>query len=115
MAVKARARAIVKRINEGEEVSTTLVHMSEIANILEARTTLETSLEIISALIGLPNFLVLEVSKESYESAIEQSRIYMVGLNDALASLIMIEAGISEIYSFDKDYDRIHALTRIDS
>ncbi len=33
--IKSRAKAILARINEGEEVFTTVVHLSEVANVLE--------------------------------------------------------------------------------
>ncbi len=33
---KKRAKRIIERINMGEEVATSIVHVSEIANILEA-------------------------------------------------------------------------------
>src|SRR5438105_15529991 len=111
--LKRRARGIVKRISEGEEVATSLVHISEVANILEARTGLQVTVDILSGLFTLPNLLVLQTSKGSYESAIEDSRAHNVGVNDSLAFVLMRKEGISEVYSFDRDFDKLKNLTRV--
>ena len=111
--LKRNARGIVERINRGEQVTTSIVHISEIANILEARTNLETTLDIISGLLDLSNLEIIEPSKSLYESAIEISRSYSFGLNDALAFLLMKKEDISEAYSFDKDFDKLKDLKRI--
>lgn len=111
--IKRKAKAIVKRIEDGEEALTSLVHISEIANILGARADLETTCDIISGLLDLPNLNVAEPSKKLYESAVEESRSYRIGVNDALAWILMKREDISEIYSFDGDYDRIEGLKRI--
>jgi predicted nucleic acid-binding protein len=112
-ALKAKARAIVRRISEGEQAATSLVHISEIANILEARASLNVSLDILSGFFTLPNLVILEPSTESYQSALEESRAHGVGVNDALAIILMREEGISEIYSFDRDYDKLKNVKRV--
>ena len=111
--LKRKARTIVKRIEDGEAAITSLIHVSEITNILEARASLETTCDIISGLLDLPNFKVIEPSKKLYESAVEESRSYSIGINDALAWILMKSEGISEIYSFDGDYDKIEDLKRV--
>ncbi|MHB8565621.1 MAG: type II toxin-antitoxin system VapC family toxin [Nitrososphaerales archaeon] len=111
--LKGRARAIVKRISEGEEVTTSLVHISEISNILEARASLETTIDIISGLFELPNLRIVEPTSDIYQSALEFSRGSGIGINDSLAHELMELEGISEIYSFDADFDRIKDLKRV--
>ncbi|MDA4111744.1 MAG: type II toxin-antitoxin system VapC family toxin [Thaumarchaeota archaeon] len=111
--LKRNARNIVERINRGEEVTTSLVHVSEIANILESRTSLETTGDIISALLSLANLDVEEPSKALYESATEVSRSFSLGINDALAFLLMKKEDITEVYSFDKDFDKLKDLKRV--
>ena len=111
--MKGKARGIVRRISEGERVATSLVHISEIANILEARAGLQVALDIISGLFTLPNLVVIEPSRDSYLSALEESRESNVGVNDALAVYLMKENGVSEIYSFDRDFDRLENLKRV--
>ena len=113
-ALKRRARNIVRRISEEkEQVITSLVHISEIANILEARADVEEACDVVSGLLGLTNLKIVEPSKKIYESAIEDSRSYKIGINDALAWSFMRQEGITEIYSFDSDFDSIQNLKRL--
>jgi len=42
---KGKSERILLRIQGGEEVITTIVHISEVANILEAKVNLETALK----------------------------------------------------------------------
>jgi uncharacterized protein len=111
--LKGKARGIVRRISEGEEVTTSLVHMSEIANILEARAGLQVAVDILSGLFTLTNLIVLEPSRGSYELALEESMAHAIGINDTMASILMRGEGISEIYSFDKDFDKLKNLKRV--
>jgi uncharacterized protein len=112
--LKRRARSIVRRISEEkEEAITSLVHISEIANVLEARAGIEETCDIILGLLALSNLRIVEPSKKTYESAVEDSRTYRIGINDSLAWVLMQEEGISEIYSFDSDFDSIQHLKRI--
>ena len=48
--LKKNAQEIIKRIDEGEQVTTSLIHISEIANILETRMLLKDSLDILADL-----------------------------------------------------------------
>jgi uncharacterized protein len=112
--LKRRARSIIKRINDDKEkVMTSLVHVSEIANILGARISVQVTCDIISSILNLENLEIVEPSKKEYESAIEESRLHNIGVNDALAWILMRRAGISEIYSFDGDFDEIENLKRL--
>ncbi len=97
----------------GEPVITTLIHVSEIANILEARIPIEEGLDIISGLLSQPNIEVVEPSKALYEAAVEEAREKGIGLNDALAAIIIRERGEHEVYSFDTDFDKVKGLRRI--
>ncbi len=111
--LKRDARKIVERVAGGEPVITTLIHISEIANILEARVLLEEGLDIISGLLSQPNLEVIEPSKALYEAAVEEAREKGIGVNDALAAIIIRERGENEVYSFDTDFDKVKGLRRI--
>jgi len=113
MTMKGNARKIIARISNGEPAATSLIHMSEIANILESRMPLIESLELLSGLFDMPSLLILDSNKELYETAIEESRSSNIGVNDALANLLMRDSNINQVYSFDKDFDRIEGVTRI--
>ena len=113
--LKKAAQDIVKRINQGEPVSTSLIHISEIANILEARMPLKASLEILTDLMTIENLQIIQPTTGLYQSAIEEAKIVNAGVNDALAYLLMKEKKITEVYSFDLDFDRMKGITRLAS
>lgn len=111
--LKEDAQSIVKRINEGEPVITSLIHISEIVNILEARMPLKKSLEILTDLMTIDNLEILQPTVALYQSAIEEAKIVNVGVNDALAYFLMKDKGITEVYSFDLDFDRMKGIKRL--
>jgi predicted nucleic acid-binding protein len=104
-AMKQNATNIFKRINSGEPVVSSVVHFSEISNILEARCPLEEVTQIIVDLLLKESIVIYDVSKNDYLNAAILAQRYKVGINDALAKLLMDRHNISEIYSFDKHFD----------
>ena len=111
--IKEGAKNMLTRIEEGEEAMTTVVHVSEVANILESRMTRDGSWRIISALASMRGLSVAGVSGDDYRSAIQASKILGVGVNDALAYAVMKEASVEEIYSFDKHFDQLPEIRRV--
>ncbi|MDI3474466.1 MAG: hypothetical protein PWQ79_1928 [Thermococcaceae archaeon] len=101
---KKKAKEILKRIENGEEVATTVFHLSEVANILEAKLNLTVALEFIEDLLTAENVLVLPVAAEDYLKAVFVARDKGVSVKDALAYLKMKELGIDEIYTFDRHF-----------
>lgn len=51
------------------------------------------------------SLLVLNVTKSEYQAAAVLAKRYKVGINDALAKILMEQNDITEIYSFDKHFD----------
>lgn len=113
--LKKNAQSIIKRINEGESAKTSLIHISEIANILEARIPLKDSLEVLTDLMSTETLEILQPTVELYQSALEEAKIANVGVNDALAYLLMKEKKITKVYSFDLDFNRMKNITRLTS
>jgi len=111
--IKERAKGIILRLEDGEEAATTVVHLSEVANILESRITQMDSREILSAILSLRSLSVKEVTGEMYGAAVHVSEIFSLGVNDTLAYLTMRDEGIYEIYSFDKHFDQLQEIARI--
>jgi len=111
--MKENARKIVARINEGEEVMTTIVHLSEIANIIESKVGNVEAARVVMNIMGKPNIVVLDVRKDEYLEAARIAQEIGVGVNDALAYLVMRKKRISEIYSFDSDFDNFKDVKRI--
>ncbi|ASJ08681.1 DNA-binding protein [Thermococcus siculi] len=101
---KKKAKEILTRIESGEEVATTVVHLSEVANILEARLNLTIAIEFLEDLMTAENVRVLPLSTEDYLRALLMARDKGVSVNDALAYLKMKELGIGEIYTFDRHF-----------
>lgn len=106
-ALKTAAKEIFKRVNEGEVVITTVVHLSEVANVLEDAANLSFACSFLRDLLLKRNVMVEAVSGKDYmESALlaEEKR---VSINDALAHLIMEKKGIEEIYTSDKHFENL--------
>jgi predicted nucleic acid-binding protein len=111
--LKEAAKRIVSRINEGEKVATSVVHFSEVCNILEDYLPFGEVLLIEKGLLLRENILVCEVSEEDYLKAISVAEDQQIGVNDALAYVLMKKEAIQTIYSFDKDFDTFTDISRI--
>jgi predicted nucleic acid-binding protein len=101
---KEKSKQILLRIQRGERVITTVAHVSEVANILEAKVNLETALKFIENLMLAENIEILPVIYEDYLRALLIAKEKSVSLNDALAYLKMEGAGVEEIYTFDNHF-----------
>ena len=105
--IKRRAGEILSEIEAGEEVSTTVIHISEITNIIEARLGLEASLRLLARILSLKNIKVFGVDEDDYKKAIVIADRFYISLNDAIAYIKMQENNINEIYTFDKHFRNI--------
>jgi len=110
--IKEAAKKIVLRINNGEEVATSTVHYSEVCNVLEDYLPIGEAFEIEKCLLLIDNLVIYEVAKEDYLKALSIAEELQVGANDALAYVLMKKAGLSIIYSFDKDFDLFKDIKR---
>ncbi|MDI3502237.1 MAG: uncharacterized protein PWR09_361 [Archaeoglobi archaeon] len=104
---KERAKKILLRVENGEEVATTLIHLSEIANILEAKVNLTAAARFLENLLLAKNVKILPVSVEDYLRAVLISKEKGISVNDALAYLKMREFNIKEIYTFDRHFQKL--------
>ncbi len=112
--MKDQAQKIISDISEGkEEVVTTVVHISEVVNILKKGLTRELLNTTILGLFMLDNLTLVDVTKAEYFAAIAYGDDLNLEPNDALAVDIMHQKGIEEIYSFDKHFDQVEGITRL--
>ncbi len=111
--MKSRSKEILRRINEGEEVTTTVIHLSEISNILKRALDLNDLSELLIGLYSLNNIKIVDVIKGDYLSAIELMEDITLDPNDCLAIEIMRREGIDEIYSFDGGFDGVRGVRRV--
>lgn len=113
--VKDESKAIVKRIEDGEEVAMTTVHLSEVVNIVESGLGLQRSLGFLAWAIAKDNIQVYPTAIEDYETALPIARENDISANDALAYLSMKAQGLMEIYSFDKHFDQLKDIIKLRS
>jgi predicted nucleic acid-binding protein len=113
-AMKEQAQNIIRSISQGkEEVTTTVVHISEVVNILKHGMPKDALTQVILGLFMLDNVKVLDVTRDGYFAAVELSEDYTLDPNDALALDVMRQNGIGEIYSFDDHFNKIEGITRM--
>lgn len=110
---KEAAKKIVARISTGEKVVTSVVHFSEVCNILEDYLPFEEAVLFEKGLLYRENVLICEVSQQDYLNAISIAEQYHVGANDALAYMLMKKEDIQAIYSFDRDFDVFNDIQRV--
>lgn len=103
--MKEEAQRIIRLVEEGEEVATTAVHISEVVNIVESGLGLQRSLGILAWVISKPNIQVYPATVDSYERALPVAQERGVSANDAIAYLTMRDNGLAEVYTFDKHFN----------
>jgi len=114
--LKNLAKEIVGKISEGkEDVMTTVVHLSEMTNILKHGMSLDELHETVFGFLTFDNVETIGVSKEDYSAATELGMELGLDPNDALAVQVMRLHNINEIYSFDKDFEKVKGITRLPS
>lgn len=111
--MKEAAKKIIARISAGEKVATSVVHFSEVCNILEDYLPFDEAVLLEKGLLYRENILVCEVTQQDYMKAISLGETYHVGANDALAYMLMKKEDIQAIYSFDKDFDVFTDIERV--
>jgi len=101
---KNAAKEIFLRVNASEPVTTTTVHLSEVANVLEDAAGISFAGDFLSAILTKPTINVEPVSADDYRESIRLAQKSAISINDALAVLIMERQGIREIYTFDRHF-----------
>jgi predicted nucleic acid-binding protein len=105
--IKNASKEIFKRVNEGEEVITTVVHLSEVANVLEDAANLSFAISFLKDILLKRNVSVEEVSDKDYMGSVLLAEEKRVSINDALAYLLMERKGIEAIYTSDKHFENL--------
>jgi len=114
MQMKDQAKKIIANVSQGKEnVIITVVHVSEMVNILKHGMRPDQVTAIIRGLFMLDNVRILDVTRDAYFAATELGDDLKLEANDALAIDVMRLNGIREIYSFDEDFDQIEGIVRL--
>lgn len=103
--IKAASKEIFKRIDEGEGVLTSVVHLSEVANVMEDAADHGFSLSLVKDILLKRNIRVEAVADSDYLAASLVALEKKVSVNDALAYNLMKQKGIFEIYTFDRHFE----------
>jgi predicted nucleic acid-binding protein len=111
--IKQAAKNIVARISKGEKVITSVVHFSEVCNVLEDHLPPEEAVLLEKGLLYRENVSICEVTQEDYIKAVSIAEDNKVGINDALAYVLMKYQAVQFIYSFDKDLDAFTDIKRV--
>lgn len=112
-AIKRLAKNIIRRIDYSEQALTTIVHISEVLNILESHSSYEYALDAAERILFNDNLLIESVSRHNYSVSLEIAKRYKISVNDALAVFFMHNHNLREIYSFDKHFDKVDGVKRI--
>ncbi len=101
------SHSILTRIEQGEQTLSSVVHISEFVNIVQKRTGIEITCQMLNSLLSLKNVQIASVERNHYQVAVEIAQKTQTSINDCIAFTLMSEHKISEIYSFDKDFDHL--------
>jgi predicted nucleic acid-binding protein len=113
--LKEAAGKIIERIYNGELVGISTAQISEMANIIENLAP-AIAMDIEDFLINMPTVKVYSVTRKTTQDAYDIAKKYQpnkIGLNDCIAYVIMKKHGYDEIYSFDKDFDTLSGVKKI--
>lgn len=102
--LKEESKKIIEKIDAGEKVVVSVVHLSEIANILRTCFAPPDLVALFESLYTKENVHILDVSQSEYLEAIHLSKSLSGKINDCLAAVLMKKHKITEIYSFDADF-----------
>ncbi len=102
--LKEKSKKIIGKIDAGEKIALSVVHLSEIANILRTCFSPPDLMVLFESLYTKENVSILDVSQSEYLEAIHLSKSLYGKVNDCLAVVLMKRYKITEIYTFDTDF-----------
>jgi uncharacterized protein len=116
--IKQKSIEIVRNLQAGNlKVVVTTAQIFEVANILESWLSHQAAKEIVDFVITAPNIKVYTVTPKDIEEAIvvsEQYKDNKIGCNDCVTYVAMKNLNIEEILSFDKHFDTLANITRVE-
>ena len=107
------ADRILGRIQNGEDAVTSLQVIQEVVDWFHYNKRRKESETFILALNSYLTLVKLAASWDNFVSAIDDMNKKQISFVDSLTLQIMKENGITEIYSNDKDFDKIDWVKRI--
>ncbi len=111
----AAALALLRRIEAGtEQVMTSPLVLFEVVFLLERTYKLpkDRVADAVLSVLTLPGVKV--ANKTLWRVAFQFHLAYAIDFADAYNAAVMQQRGVSEIYTWDKDFDQIPGLTRVE-
>ncbi len=102
--LKEKSKKIIEKIDAGEKVAISVVHLSEIANILRTCFAPSDLVSLFESFYTQENMVIFGVSQSEYLEAIHLSKSMNGKVNDCLTAVLMKKNKITEIYTFDNDF-----------
>lgn len=107
------SRNILKRIEEGEETITSIAIIQEVLDWLEYNNRQEDIEKFLTALNSYIAMRKVEISWADMLDAISDMKKYNLDFVDALTLQAMKRNNVKEIYTNDKDFDRVEWIRRV--
>jgi len=107
------AKRILQRIEEGEEAITNTAVIQEIVDWLEYNNRRREVEKFLTAINSYITMKKAEVSWNEIMEAIDDMKKYDLDLVDALTLQTMKRNDVNEIYTNDRDFDRVKGIRRI--
>ena len=107
------SKRILKRIENGEETATSLAVIQEVVDWLEYNNRKK---EVRSFLTAVNSYLTMNkllITWENFLAALNEVDKHSIDFVDALTLQTMLKNKIDEIYSNDKDFDRVQWIKRV--
>mgnify|MGYP001574849451 FL=1 len=102
--LKQKSKKIIEKIDAGEKVAISVVHLSEIANVLRTCFAASDLVSLFESFYTKENMIILGVSQSEYLEAIHLSKSLNGKVNDCLAAVLMKKNKMTEMYTFDADF-----------
>jgi len=107
------SKSILERIEDGEEAMTSTAIVQEVVDWLEYNNRRDEVGKFLTALNSYTSMMKVEVSWVEMLDALSDMKRYGLDFVDAVTLQVMKKNNVSEIYTNDKDFDRVEWVRRI--
>jgi predicted nucleic acid-binding protein len=116
--IKQKSMEIVKNLQASSlKVIITTAQIFEVANILESWLSHQAAKEILDFVVTAPNIKIYAVTTKDIDDALvilERYHDNKIGFNDCVTYVAMKNVNIHEILSFDKHFDTLDDINRVE-
>ncbi len=107
------SKSVLKRIENGEEAITSTAIIQEVVDWLEYNNRRDEVGKFLTALNSYTTMMKVEVSWREMLNALSDMEKYNLDFVDAITLQVMKKNSVSEIYTNDKDFDRVEWVRRV--